>query len=671
MNILLLNDIEVDLIQEDSPQFTLQANDLYSLEDRQSSYSTKFKIPLTEKNKSAVYGSDGVQSEGTDVYKKIPCKYIQNGVLVISNGFAVCGTVSDGIEVEIFSGAINFFSLIDGEYISDIDFSDLNHYWDLDPSNTPNVIDYLTKNDDLCYPVVANTENTTYIDNTVINIGLEQMLPAIPFWKIIERMVEEKGFTISPDSFYLSDYFKRYVLLLGTEKWKNSGVIAHAELTSATVSNPSDNPFTLVFDDDSSGNGLTVQGNFDNGSNYDNTTGEFTFPSDVTAPDDIKVRYKVKFSVNNPAYLNENMIYVFTIIHTYTIAMITYEREIVVRTSGYNVFLSQHNTTFTGEVNIDLPAGEYKAGDSIRFVAIVYSQYGLNQILQFLPGSTMTVELANETDMQVGDVININKAIPKISKKDFLKACAQMTSAIHDVNLDKEFRAISFNDIVKNYINSRDWTTKMDMSKPPELSYRYGKYGKNNWVNYTKDDTVPEGYGNDKFLISDETLVEKVELFTLQFAASESGNYLAGKLIPKTKKWSATNEARTLKPRVLAVDWDLLYSDPYNIDNTSNAYTAYVDGSPYTPCYCNFAYGPNGIHASTLIRDNYSGLVNTLNGFKMVRADFILSADDVENFDFSIPVYLDQFNSHFYVNQIDGWRDKYTPCSVTLIRIKP
>ena len=54
MNILLLNDIEVDLIQEDSPQFTLQANDLYSLEDRQSSYSTKFKIPLTEKNKSAV-----------------------------------------------------------------------------------------------------------------------------------------------------------------------------------------------------------------------------------------------------------------------------------------------------------------------------------------------------------------------------------------------------------------------------------------------------------------------------------------------------------------------------------------------------------------------------------------------------------------------------------------
>ena len=46
------------------------------------------------------------------------------------------------------------------------------------------------------------------------------------------------------------------------------------------------------------------------------------------------------------------------------------------------------------------------------------------------------------------------------------------------------------------------------MLKPPELSYRYGKYGKNNWVNYTKDDTVPEGYGNDKFLISDETLVD-------------------------------------------------------------------------------------------------------------------------------------------------------------------
>jgi len=65
---------------------------------------------------------------------------------------------------------------------------------------------------------------------------------------------------------------------------------------------------------------------------------------------------------------------------------------------------------------------------------------------------------------------------------------------------------------------------------------------------------------------------------------------------------------------------------------------------------------------------HYTALIESLNQAKVLKADFNLNATDINNLDFTIPIYLDvpseSINGYFYLNKIENYKGNITKCEI-------
>ncbi len=124
---LYINGNYIELSEESTVGVTFQANDISSLSNRQGDYTNEFKVPKTKNNQIALEQSSGLNSSSLLPYQKNTCRYAQNGIDIINNGFATISSFDGFYKIKVISGNLNPFDLIGEKMLSDLDVIVINN----------------------------------------------------------------------------------------------------------------------------------------------------------------------------------------------------------------------------------------------------------------------------------------------------------------------------------------------------------------------------------------------------------------------------------------------------------------------------------------------------------------------------------------------------------------
>lgn len=647
----------MDLASDSKPSFTFQSNDLNTLDNRQSSFTIDFELPLTHRNILALESIESVKSTSTLPYNRVPCRYIQNGIEVINNGYAVIDSTGGKYKLNIYSGSVNIFTLIEGKYIADLDWSDLNHEWSL-----AGMFSRVGADPDIVYPLAAFSKDTSLISNASAAIYAQQCLPALYCKTILKRIAASVGLEVSGDSFIEGDWFSRIIMPIGTERWETTGRQLYAVKTSdaRTTGN------SFYCNDDHSGNAVDRIGSFDIGDIYPegglsgviNPRGKIVLPNDYTAPDDITIRWRGVLRTN---VIFSQYYYVYTVIKKNGTVIFT---DVATVASG-----NQLRRTF----DITLPAGRYAAGDEIECSAFTV----INGVdLFWEAGATTEVILNTGSPMVYGTPLDVGYNIPKIKQSDFLKTMLQLCAGTYKIDSTTgTIDIIPFRNITANKSLNKDWTNKPYESEPVEVKFRLGKYAQKNYMKWAQDDARKD-YGLGTIYVTNENIESETTLFTLPFAGSKLGDYLSGRYVPEVFVWDAAGEYIGCKPRLLYLEYtDFQIPTGIVIIDGVGGTTINFTAQPLTP-FTHFSLdSSNSVNNhglsfdNTLIKDFYSEIQEMLKEVKVISGKLRLQPEDVKDFDFSIPIYFQQFNAFFYINKIEGWESGETLCKFEGVRV--
>jgi hypothetical protein len=252
------------------------------------------------------------------------------------------------------------------------------------------------------------------------------------------------------------------------------------------------------------------------------------------------------------------------------------------------------------------------------------------------------------------DEYNMNTGLlnlPDIGMKEFLKDFMQRYFLTPQVdNYKRTVNFFSFDDLYTNKSKAIDWTAKF-VQDDNAASFAPDNYGQTNTLVMKEDDNVNAGYGDGSFTIDNPTLELTYEAVTSLFAASlqrtDYGDLNPAIInkIPDIK--TSADLSITTQPRILI---DRKVSSPIAFTDGSITLIAQTVSVPYFKLS-----GFPGAGYDEHVTRYGSGLVKLLSKYRTETRAVILSAADVLNFDFSIPVYDGRTSSCYYVNKINNW----------------
>jgi hypothetical protein len=303
-------------------------------------------------------------------------------------------------------------------------------------------------------------------------------------------------------------------------------------------------------------------------------------------------------------------------------------------------------------------------------------EYGFTENTTFevkLKSDSVQFGLVQSTATHEAGVIDLAGNLPNLSMKNFLKAFAQMFGLILIPDAQaKNIRFVQFKEVVSNRTIARDWSDKI-VDDTFNLKFRLNEYGQTNKMKYLEDENVAPEYGDSFFAIDDQNLSSSKDVITLPFAASEQTFSCEGLSMSEILFKDFNGDTLKPKPRVLYAYKNIVdasssdfqfnvYDQNNNLWNsvTTKEYfkTYFIDGNEASSLGFN----------NSLIEENYLELIDSLQRAKIVTIELLLTATDVANFDFAVPVYFRQFAAYFYVNKISNWIDGKS-CKVELVRI--
>lgn len=603
-----------------------------NMADRKGVRSYDFELPKTTRNRAILENPDGITSLSDVPYTKLEARLYSNGVDV---GVKYCRIKASktGYTVSMFGGNSGFFDAIRTAKLRDFFFCDLNHRW-----TRTNVAGSRTNTSGYIYPIIdyhADSPNS-YIDNTNRELFIYHLFPALFYDNMLQRCIAELGYTLSID-------------------------VPQPDLLLAY----SGHPFTR---------------------------------GDQT--DYLKVR--VELDTDKPA--------VYNLLHQIGLDYDTLTQSCNYWQLGYNMYGSQFNfedvVEITGTLNWEVEnatgspiSAELWIGSAATVTpeindpivipintSTITKQFTItNSIPDFdsLP-FYITIRDAADTPLTIkaGSYIDITAVELKYKKKilftpygsfngyivptalfgdltivDMLKAYCQMFGLIINVNELTKTATLSKFDTVRTNNNVYDWSDKLDFTQEPELTFADEAYAKINRFAYSEESGEDKPPATDGTIdINNEGLNDDTTLIELPFAATGVDEMLnkvtlnniglleGGKLVN-------SKELRILRlNRVDAADLNGGGSLTYK-DGTGT--TVVSTDIPLT--YFN---GVDGLgFGEKLLADNYVALSEVMSRYKKVTAFFRLNEADINQLDFTRPVYVKHFNAYFYIAKIS----EYTP----------
>lgn len=670
MNLTIRTDSgDFDLFDSEQIVQTLGVFSFEDITSRSGDYSNTFTLPLTNNNRAIINYADFISSVNTAPYKKIPIKLLLDG-FEFKSGHLVVQEVDENIRATFFSGNTNFFSLINQITLRQLDWQQYDHIW-----NYTNAVASSANTSGYFYPLVDyNLQN---LAGDIVDI--RKILPTTFNKTILSKVFEYAGYS------YIENY--------DTTEF-NQSVLPYSkrnpEYSAATILlNSLDGTNTAAYGFNKS---ITTPYII----NYDPYGGQNQFVN-FSLTDNLKVNIiatgtgsywnsldRVYTSVTSGVYDYSSFIdfvdygvpstntstYSFVIESSdFTIPPVVYEinsfYQVIKVSGGVEEIIEDANIgasyTITGDVFL-------AEGDQLF---IRYGQRGViiyrldTTAIQIAPSFDFTLypTIKNTNtiliELQPGIVFNgfipYALMLPEINTSAWFKDMCIRFGLIVSVNEDtKTVTLDKFTKIYDNIPSSRDWSDKLDEATSPSVKFSYNNYSQNNRFVHTIDKSIDvQPLGSDfNLVINNQNLELEKTFYTSPFAVSELVDFngtdtLKINLVDASSKFSKD------------VKYRIAFSEPVN------GIFKFTDGTT-TSGYINVrrlwfvdeSLPNQTMGFGNLINKNSQIFIDVLNNIKILKCDLYLNVIDINNFDYLIPVYMDKFQSHFFVTKINQFNLK-------------
>lgn len=468
---ILVDGQPLDILQNPNIFITRSIADIREPEARESEWSKTIEIPGTAANnkifshlfevEQTVYGT----SFNPNI--KADCIIYADGVEQLRGFLRLLSIKVDDsthitYEVTCHGQSADFFTTIAERKLNLLDFSEYNHTlssgvvvdsWSnqIIKNGTPQPFAY---GEGYMYAMIdrgySNTRNIT--DFAVIG-----MTPCLYAKTVVDKIFENASYTYTNDSYFNDDRFKRLILSPPNGLSLASTTISGRQFQASRITTAQllQNGSTMIFQDDSTGS------NFDNGGDYNNTTGAYVVPT------------------SGNYVFNADLSFLITPIPFGVYTNVTMEIGIYV--NGKLIDISWESVgDLTGIINytsyVTFPNIICNAGDSvtIRFKGFYdggSGNYLTNAQFQLglLTGSVFWND-QNATTFGYGDNIDFGSFLNSEQRQsDLMMSFVKMFNLYiePDKNNPKMLRCVPRDQFYNG--ENVDWTAKLDYSQPVEI----------------------------------------------------------------------------------------------------------------------------------------------------------------------------------------------------------
>ena len=614
---------------------TLKINDIGDVSTRQGNHTNKFKIPFTSRNNLLLNIANKVQSGSTKPYQKLSVKYVERGVELIPNGYCIVDTAKDCYEVTAYSGNSDFFDVIKGLKLQDLDLSFWSHSWAL-----ADILASFTNTSGYTYPII-DYNGTLEALAQANTIHAQNLYPSVFVHTLFEQIVKQAGWSLNPGDAILSD--ARY---LGAELPFSKSKFIHAnKYTDAMgVDAPAKIPhsFSVIH---GSGSGTDIMQFKDTDTIVVDSVGNTTTYHNMISNNYIAPKAGlVDYNVTGTVKLTSGGLLIST----------PYSLDIVVKnitTGGIVTFPGvldiepvKTNQLLTFAVSIKMQG--VAVGDHVEAYFAWSNSGGLNPFDYTITIHTLNFVVKGDDIIPFGYPFEITDVLPDMSQIEFMKTIMQMLAISPDAKSESQTLQLrSFGELLTNLPSAKQWGTKW-VEQEPSINYRCGNYFQINDFCYNQDFGIGTLFGDGSFTIADTTLLPRGKVVSLPYGSSEESDqaYLSDAKgffsVPAINNFLQGGTSQRI-----------LMHRPYvslsNITITDGTTPTTVTAIPL--CYFTLGGFP-GLGWTELLTTYYTVIINLLQQFKKVTVMMKLSSVDVQNFDHFMPVYIPQLSANFYVN---------------------
>lgn len=498
---------------------------LDNLQARTGTYSKTFKIPITKNNADLLSNVDDINSrkDFRDALNRKPCVIIVNNNQ-LDKGFIQVNKVfeKESFELIFFGNNIDWVKSASELNLDDIDYRNNTQTYDSTNIDLVNASDSDTY--DHCYPYVGRGGNSqTY--NTLV----EDYYPVFYTRSIIERGLNQLGWNVS-SSFLIDSVIKRMVcdfslkFLISDEAVENTRVRASKISADKTITYL--DAWRIEFGDDS------TAPNKDTGSNYDNTTFQYTAPE--TGRYDFNITVTTRGTISTSNFTDPTQETDFFICEggtTTTLGSIVYQT-----TLDTSRITNLPNTDTVTVTNLQLESG--------KTYSFYFRGTGTNngQVLDATTFINFTIELDSSTeptyfnvqrraDLSDGQQYDLKDVAPDdISLLDVINDFTRMHNIYYWT--DVKSKTIYFeprDQFFKPITEAINWTDKIDYSKPYEVDYvssykrniqfSYRDLNNDEWLKGWQD-VNKRTYGRYKHVLPDRFAEGTTDITLSTFCAS-------------------------------------------------------------------------------------------------------------------------------------------------------
>jgi len=253
--------------------------------------SQNVTLPGSKNNNKFFVAAYNVNSPNARGFKQsIPCQVLQNGAEVFNGNLILNDVITDTYNDTIYNitlvnETVDFASLISEQYLTELDFSDLNHLYT--PGNVTASFETSSfLNGDVFYPLVeygvdgtlpnmysiAMGGQTGKVDNINTPMLIQQFKPAIRAKAVIDRIFDSVNYQYSSSFFDSEEFSSMYLLTTNSDK---NGIVLESPTDSGFRATGT-TPLTLTGIPSSFGVLSFGTEIYDPGNSYNTSTSEFT-----------------------------------------------------------------------------------------------------------------------------------------------------------------------------------------------------------------------------------------------------------------------------------------------------------------------------------------------------------------------------------------------------------
>ena len=693
---IILDTGVLDVRQDVSFPLTFSVGEIRDITKRTGTFSKTIVLAGTDNNNQLLnhYYDVNIDAGTFDVSQLTYCQVTQNDVVIMENAVLQLISVNKSQLTDAHEQVVNYevlikdtkaelFTAITNAELTDLDFSDLNHF-----SNSTSIIASFGFTQANGYKYVL-----PYDTDALYNV--RQIKPAIYAKTYFDRIFANAGFTYTWTDLQNARFDKLLIPYNGDENqidWTDYKVLAENTYTT-TNAQPATGSFIPFWEQlDNWTEILDTQGIFDP------VTGEYTAPTDVdpAASQSYEFKFNITYNIvfNNTGANPVRPVFYNTTLGAYAPIpryFYPYLRATNITGSIANLtpilidsYIASGTTTYGAYANVGVttPSGYITAGDLLKIRAGISSQMQNNLHYWRTAGGVNTrvdvniditdikLEIIPNSNTQpIGGFVTMNQYVPvKIKQSDFVKSVFQMYNLFVDVDPNQPNNIIlTHRDEYYDNGTQKDWTYKLAKDREQNLEFLPDVSNKRLILTYKQDTDSPntlyfeatrEIYGQQEYIFNSE-YVKDVDTKELIFSPTPIAQTTFGAVVPMIDGQAPKTNIRILYDggEQTCGSYDIIdggVTGTYGvttypaITHFDNALTPSFDINFGT---CDFYYyNPQTLTNNTLYNLYWRRTINQINGGKMLTAFFKLTENDIHGLKLSDKIRID--NSWWNINRV-------------------